>query len=252
MSGKQSRKQLWGVEFERYELGFVLTQGASSVSVSGDGVASCAGSSGEYTVTLTDAWKTLIDCQVLPELDHDTIATEEICELANDVATQYAAHRVMIASSVHGAADATNVVTAAAATTLATAYTLLNDLKTQYEAHRVLTAASVHGAADATNTISAADATTIATAITLANELKTDLSAHRILTAASVHGAADSTSVVTADSVTLATTPYPSLVSTDVDSKTLVIATKDPTSGTTGAIKTGGKLHVHLTVSRGD
>ncbi len=124
--------------------------------------------------------------------------------LANELKVDYEAHRVLTAGSVHGAADATNAVSAANATDLATAITLLNDLRTQYEAHRVLTAGSVHGAADATNAVSAPAATDLATAITLANELKVDYEAHRVLTAGSVHGAADATNAVSAANATAA------------------------------------------------
>lgn len=115
----------------------------------------------------------------------------------NDLTTQYEAHRILTGGSVHGAADATNIVTAATATDEATAYTLANDLKTQYEAHRVLTAGSVHGAADSTNTIAAADATTLATLVTLTEELFDEYEDHRVLTAGSVHGGADSTNAAT-------------------------------------------------------
>lgn len=115
----------------------------------------------------------------------------------NDLKAQYNAHRVLTAGSVHGAADSTNVVSAADATTQETAYTLANAIKTAYEAHRVLTAGSVHGAADSTNTVSAADATTLATLVALTEELVVDYEAHRVLTAASVHGGADSTNAVT-------------------------------------------------------
>jgi hypothetical protein len=94
---------------------------------------------------LRDVWKIL---DIYPGLD-TAIA------LLNDIKTQYEAHRVLTAGSVHGAADSTNVVTAADATNLATLITLADDLRTQYEAHRVLTAGAVHGAADTTNAVTA-------------------------------------------------------------------------------------------------
>lgn len=138
-----------------------------------------------------------------PDYNHHRILESaplgEAILLANDIKVQYEAHRVLTAGSVHGAADSTNVVTAANASDLATAITLANDLKTQYEAHRVLTAGSVHGAADTTNTISAANASDLATLLTLLNELRTDYDAHRVLTIGSVHGAADTTNDVTAN-----------------------------------------------------
>lgn len=248
----ETRKQAWTVAYEQFAIGATATIGSSAITVEGVGVASCASSTtGEYVFTLNDKWADLVAAAPAIELDHDAIALTELYTLANDLKDQYEAHRVLTTGTVHGAADATNVVTAADATTQATLYLLLNDLKAQYEAHRVLTTSSVHGAADATNVVSAADATTLATAITLANELKVDYEAHRILTAASVHGAADATDVVTADSVTLATTPYASIKSKDLTSaKTITVVTKDPTSGANAALKAGGKIHLAMHASR--
>lgn len=130
------------------------------------------------------------------------VQDKTILALLNDAVTQYEAHRVTVSPAVHGAADATNVVTAQfPATTEAEAVALANDLKTQYEAHRILTAGSVHGAADNTNTIASADATNWATVLTLVNEFKntTAYEAHRILTAGSVHGVADAVNAIAAD-----------------------------------------------------
>jgi hypothetical protein len=121
--------------------------------------------------------------------------------LVNEIKTDYEAHRILTAGSVHGAADTTNTVSAADATDLATAITLANEIKVDYEAHRVLTAGSVHGAADSTNVVTASDATTLATLITLINDLRTQYEAHRVLIAGSVHGAADTTNTVTAAAV---------------------------------------------------
>ena len=134
---------------------------------------------------------------------------EEVYTLLNEIKVDYEAHRVLTAAGVHGAADATNALTAADATTLGTAITLANDIKAMYEAHRVLTAGSVHGAADATNVVSAvsagtadihliddtthviaaADASDLATLTTLLAELRTDYNAH--LKSTVVHVAAD-------------------------------------------------------------
>lgn len=121
--------------------------------------------------------------------------------LVNELKTDYEAHRILTAGSVHGAADTTNVVSASDATDLASALTLANEIKTDYEAHRVLTAGSVHGAADSTNAVTAADATTLATLITLVNDIRTQYEAHRVLIAGGVHGAADNTNTVTATAV---------------------------------------------------
>lgn len=124
---------------------------------------------------------------------------EDVLALLNDAVAQYEAHRVLIAASVHGAADNTNVITATApATDEAEAVALANDLKAMYEAHRVLTAGSVHGAVDDINLIEAPDAGKWSSVITLVNEIKTDYEAHRVLTTGGVHGAADSTNVITA------------------------------------------------------
>lgn len=125
--------------------------------------------------------------------------------LANDLKTDYNAHRVLTAGSVHGAADNTNAVTSSDASNLATAITLLNEIRTDYEAHRVLTAGSVHGGADSTNALTAVAATDAQSAITLALDLKAKYNAHRVLTAGSVHGAADSTNVTDATSPTRGT-----------------------------------------------
>lgn len=111
--------------------------------------------------------------------------------LLNEIATDYEAHRVVIAGSVHGAADNTNAVTAAAASDTATRVALANDLRAMYSAHRILTSGGVHGAADATNVITAPVATDDSSALVLALDLKAKYNAHHILTAGAVHGLAD-------------------------------------------------------------
>lgn len=126
---------------------------------------------------------------------------EDVLTLLNDAVTQYEAHRVLIAGSVHGAADNTNAITATSpATTEDEAVALANDLKAMYEAHRVLIAGSVHGVADDVNTIVAPDAFNWDSVGTLVNEFKntTGYEAHRVLTTGGVHGAADATNVITA------------------------------------------------------
>lgn len=130
------------------------------------------------------------------------VQDKTILTLLNDAVAQYEAHRVTVSPAVHGAADATNVITAQSpATTEAEAVALANDLKTQYEAHRILTAGSVHGAADSTNTIVSATATDWASVLTLVNEFKntTGYEDHRILTAGTVHGVADTVNAISAD-----------------------------------------------------
>ncbi len=137
---------------------------------------------------------------LLTKLDSE-LGLEEIVELANDIKAKYDAHRILT-GTVHENADSTNDVTAADATDLATANTLVNDIKAQlnahnaedseleeaftllneikvdFDAHRVLVGGSEHGTADSTNDVTAADATDLATANTLANDIKVQLNAH--------------------------------------------------------------------------
>jgi hypothetical protein len=149
--------------------------------------------------------------------------------LANAIRSSYEAHRVQLVDAadaeVHGAADATNVVTLTALDSDATWQNILelsSELRTDYEAHRVLITNSVHDAADSTNTVtatavtgesahtndddvtaqvSAADASDQATAITLVNAIRTAYEAHRVVikdaATSEVHGAADATNTVT-------------------------------------------------------
>lgn len=120
--------------------------------------------------------------------------------LLNEIKTDYEAHRVLTAGSVHGAADSTNTITAANATDSPTRVALANDLRAKYEAHRILTSGGVHGAADTVDVITAPVATDDASALILALDLKAKYNAHRVLVAGSVHGLADSTNAVTSPS----------------------------------------------------
>jgi len=129
---------------------------------------------------------------------------KSVYDLLNNLKTKYNAHRVLTGSSVHGAADSTNVVSAADADTKAKAVTLANAIRTEYEAHRILTTSSVHGAADATNAVTVAAVTSASTWVeiaALADNIRTKYEAHRILTAGSVHGAADNTNSATVAAV---------------------------------------------------
>lgn len=129
----------------------------------------------------------------------DTSPIADTYVLLNELKTDYNAHRVLTDASVHGAADSTNVVDAANATTKATAITLGNQLKEMFNAHIILIAASVHGAADETNTIVLDDLESDATwseIMAMADALRAGYEAHRVLTTDSVHGAADSTNTV--------------------------------------------------------
>lgn len=76
----------------------------------------------------------------------------------------------------HMAADATNVITTAAPTDLATCYARMNELKSLLNAHDALTTS--HPVADATNTVTAPDADTAAKLATLGNQVKAKLNAH--------------------------------------------------------------------------
>lgn len=129
----------------------------------------------------------------------DTSPIADVYVLLNELKTDYNAHRVLTAASVHGGADSTNVVAAANATTKATAITLANELKTDFNLHIATTAGSVHGAADATNPVVLADLTSTATwseIMAMADSIRAKYEAHRVLTAGSVHGAADATNTV--------------------------------------------------------
>lgn len=79
-------------------------------------------------------------------------------------------------AGIHVAADATNPVSAAAASDQGTADTLLNAIKTAFNAH--LTQAGVHITNDATNTCNTTNASDLGTSITLANALQTKINAH--------------------------------------------------------------------------
>jgi len=76
--------------------------------------------------------------------------------LANDIRTQYEAHRVLVGGGpCHGQADTTNAISAAACTDLDTAVVLVKDLKAKFDAHRINVAGAppVHIASDTTDEI---------------------------------------------------------------------------------------------------
>lgn len=120
------------------------------------------------------------------------VDTANLVVLANDLRTQYEAHRPDL--TYHDNADAVNVITAPVATDLTTSVTLLNDIKTKFNGHR--TEATIHPTDDVTNIITSPDATEAVSAAILSNELKTKYNAHR--TAPGVHLADDVTNIVTA------------------------------------------------------
>lgn len=160
-------------------------------------------------------------------VDRVRVQDLSILTLLNEAVLDYEAHRVMVAGGVHGAADATNVITVQSpATTEAEAVALAKDLKDRYNAHRVLTGGGEHGAADNTNSIVAADPSNWATVLTLVDEFKntTGFNAHIILTAGGVHGAADTVNTITAADAGYPATAggYPLSLSTVLPGKTIL------------------------------
>lgn len=109
------------------------------------------------------------DATVAATLDAIPVASNEatLVTLSNGLKTAWNAHAA--ATTVHAAADATNVVSAATATDTASANTLINELKDDFNAHVIDT--TVHRLAS-DREITTADGTNEATGITLANELQ--------------------------------------------------------------------------------
>jgi hypothetical protein len=133
----------------------------------------------------------------------DTSPIADVYVLLNELKTDYAAHRVLTAASVHAGADSVDVVTAANATTKATSFALANDLKTQFNLH-LANVTSVHGAADTANPVVLADLTAASTwseIMAMADSIRTKYEAHRILTDGSVHGDADATNTVSQSAI---------------------------------------------------
>ena len=173
-----------------------------------------------------------------------TSVLAKVNALSNDLKAKYNAHRVRLAS-VHTAADNTNVVDAANATTKATAITLLNQIKAKFNAHCALTPA--HGAADAVNPIILADLGVAATweqIQAMADQLRVSYEAHRVLTAGSVHGAADSTNTMAVAAVGSVQTSVNTLLNelkTDFNAHMSLLtshAVKDTSMEVTGANST--------------
>jgi parallel beta-helix repeat protein len=135
----------------------------------------------------------------LPALGADeSVLYNENIYLANDLREKYEAHRVLTSSSVHSVADSTNVISAPAATDLATAVTLANELKADFNAHVANT--TPHGSAGST-LVTAANATANWSVLrTLLIDIRTQFEAHRVDVsgAPAVHGAADSTNAIEA------------------------------------------------------
>ena len=97
----------------------------------------------------------------------------DIAAMADHLRTKYEAHRVLTAGSVHGLADSTNTVTAAAVGTFTTAcYAGINELKGDFNAH-IAEAATSHRIRDESMKVVAANASSAATFMALAAELVT-------------------------------------------------------------------------------
>jgi len=102
----------------------------------------------------------------------------QIAELADDLRASYEAHRVNVSGSIHGGADSTNTVTAAAVGTVTTAlYAGLNELKGDFNAHMIENS-SFHYMYDASMKVIVANASTAATSRALANALKASINDH--------------------------------------------------------------------------
>jgi len=99
-------------------------------------------------------------------------------------------------TGIHTAADATNVITAPAATDQGTANALLNDIKAMYNLHRVMVGSNEHIGADVTNIVTAANASDLATSLTLAADINAIFNAHLALNAATGHYGADIANVL--------------------------------------------------------
>lgn len=121
----------------------------------------------------------------------------DAAEALNNIKGQYNLH--IADATLHDAADATNAVTAANAssTSIDSCITLANQIKTKYNAH--LTQAGVHFTNDATNSMSTA-AAALSTALTdagaLPNAIRASYETHRAST--TYHESADGTNTITA------------------------------------------------------
>lgn len=143
-------------------------------------------------VDLADVVTTINDAYIALASPADIATyTADVISLANELRSDYNAHRV--STTYHVSADATNAVALAAAVTLNDAIALLNDIKAKYNAH--LSQAGVHQLNDTVNPITTGDATNLQSAVVLANDLKELFNAH--LSQIGVHGYDDSTNTLT-------------------------------------------------------
>ena len=194
---------------------------------------------------------------------------DETVTLLNEMRTDYEAHRILVGGGEHVNADATNALTAPAATTLATAVTLANDIKAQLTAHQGFTSTlseaitlvneikldynahiadtDVHTIADAVNPTSAGAATDLASAIVLANEIKLDYNAHR--SEAGVHVNNDAGNEITsADATDLATlTTLANELKTDISAHLVEVSSVEEAITLLNEIKLDYEAHRILT-----
>jgi len=113
----------------------------------------------------------------LGELDGDS-TWAEIAVVADGIRAEYETHRALTAGSVHGGADSTNTVAAAAVGTFQTAVNAgLNELKGDFNTH-IDEQGSYHRFRDISMKVTAANASSLATSRTLVNELLLDYTDH--------------------------------------------------------------------------
>jgi len=99
--------------------------------------------------------------------------------LANELKAVYNAH--LASTDWHTTDDATNVVTSANATDLASLYTLLNELRGDYAKHRILVGGGpVHGSADTVHATTAPIAADLDTAVALLKDLAYHWMEHKL------------------------------------------------------------------------
>lgn len=101
--------------------------------------------------------------------------TSKVVAFSNALRTAFNSH--IVQDGVHLTDDSVHEVTAAVATNLVTAYTLLADLKAQFSAH--LVEMGVHKYLDEENTVFGRDPDSIASAVNLARELLYRYNLHR-------------------------------------------------------------------------
>jgi len=102
------------------------------------------------------------------------VLVNECKRVYNGVTGGWVGHR--LDDLAHVATDATNAITYADATSLATAYLLANQLKSKFNTH--LSQSGKHYNNDSTNTVDSVDADSEGKLVTLVNEIKADLNAH--------------------------------------------------------------------------